>query len=69
MSKQKEVGECVLLLSPPGFKVLSLIILTRLQSFACQFSSMQVLFSGMGRCIPTDIGSSPCWNHQSKLVQ
>lgn len=30
---------------------------------------MQVLFLGMGRCVPTDIRSSPCWNHQSKFVQ
>lgn len=57
---------CVLL-SPPGYEVLALILLTHLQSFTWGFSSRQALFPGLGRGLPTDI--RPCWNQQSKPVR
>lgn len=67
MKKPKEVGVCVLLLSPPGFEVF-LIILTHLLSITCQFSSRPALFTGQGRYLPTVVRASPYWNHWHRPV-
>lgn len=66
MKKQKELEECVLLHSPPGFEVF-LINLSHLLSFTCQFSSRPAS-TGPSSCLPTVIRSSLYWNDQSKLV-
>lgn len=69
MRKQEEIGECVRLLSPPGFEILSLIILTHLLSFARRFSPRQALFTRPAGSRPTDTSLRPWQSQQSKLVQ
>ena len=67
VKKQKELEECVLLHSPPGFEVF-LINLSHLLSFTCQFSPRPALSTGPSSCLHTVIRSSLYWNDQSKLV-
>lgn len=42
----------MLLLSPPGYEVLAPILLTRLESFPCGFSSRQALVPRAGQVPP-----------------